>query len=169
MKTALHLSKREQELLFRAGSGSWFRVVAFIFSCCESTTMYRSGVEAETETEEALHPPTPTPLRSRRTASIRLADPLHCSLWLFALGIWKVKWLPCYCFDESIQFVDFGSASSGGCEIGPVSPPPPPPHPPQSPCTLLLETSQLKWTCFLSVAVTSRTVNVANALVDQLV
>lgn len=164
MKTALHLSKREQELLFRAGSGSWFRVVAFIFSCCESTTMYRSGVEAETETEEALHPPTPTPLRSRRTASIRLADPLHCSLWLFALGIWKVKWLPCYCFDESIQFVDFGSASSGGLrDRTSVAPSP------QSPCTLLLETSQLKWTCFLSVAVTSRTVNVANALVDQLV
>lgn len=116
VKTVLHLSKREWELLFQAGSGSWLSVVAFIFSCCESTTMYRSGVEAE-----ALHHPS----RAGEPSPIWLANPLHCSLWLFALGIWKVKWLPCYHFGESIHFVDFGSASSGGCECGPLSLPPP--------------------------------------------
>lgn len=157
VKTVLHLSKREQELLFQAGSGSWFSVVALFFSCYESTTLYRSGVEAEMETEEALHHPS----RAGEPALIRLVHSLHCSLWPFALGISKVKWLPCFCFGESIQFVDFGSASSGGCVSGLVSPP--------SLCTLLLEPSPLKWTCFLCVVVTSKTVNVTNALVDQLV
>lgn len=33
-----------------------FSVVAFIFSCCESKTVNRTGTKAEMETEEALHP-----------------------------------------------------------------------------------------------------------------
>lgn len=33
-----------------------FSVVAFIFSCCESKTVNRTGTKAEKETEEALHP-----------------------------------------------------------------------------------------------------------------
>lgn len=33
-----------------------FSVVAFIFSCCESKTVNRTGTKAEMETEEAQHP-----------------------------------------------------------------------------------------------------------------
>lgn len=73
-----------------------FSVVAFIFSCCESKTVNRTGTKAEMETEEALHPYSRPP----KPASIRLTSP-PSTIWSFAVGISKVKWLLCYCYEES--------------------------------------------------------------------
>lgn len=79
VKTSLHLRRREQELLFQAGSGSWFSVVAFVFSLLpwidDSVQKWSRGADGAWEGAA----PAP-PSRAGQPALVRLVNPPLFSL-----------------------------------------------------------------------------------------
>lgn len=119
------------------------------FSLAVNWWLYREWVEMETETEEALQHPSTT----GKSTLKRLGRAFHSAPWLFALGVWKIKWQTCFLFEDGIQSVVWFYILQQQTWIG-VAP---------CPCTLLLEPRQLNWTFFLCVIVTKKTVTVTNA------
>lgn len=86
-----------------------FSVVAFIFSCCESKTMNRTGTKAEMETEEALHP-----LLETSKACIHKTDQSPSALYGHLLLPFP-KWNDCFAIVMKRVHVLLGAATWVKC------------------------------------------------------